>query len=426
MVFLMENELYGVNIPEDWDVKELKSFVKTQKGKKPAIVFDECIDGAVPYLTTDYFRTGIPSKYALKTDAKNPILVNDNDIVLLWDGSKAGDVFTGLSGILSSTCVKLNILDNNIDKKYFYYFLKTKFELFNRHTTGSTIPHVNKTLLNNLGVPIPPLDEQKKISYVLSTIQETIEKSENLINALKELKNSTMKHLFTYGAVKINDIENVKLKETEIGLIPEDWEVVKLEDIVDVKGGKRLPKGHAFSDNPTKYPYIRVSDFVNWSVDLNNLKYLTFEDAQKLKRYIITSEDVYISIAGTIGMVGLIPKELDGANLTENAARLIIKNKTKLDKLYLVAFLASEIGQREIDLRTTKTSQPKLALSRIKQIPVSLPPLNEQKKIAEILSTIDQKIEKEENRKKALNELFNSMLNNLMTGKIRVNNLNFK
>jgi type I restriction enzyme S subunit len=232
-----------------------------------------------------------------------------------------------------------------------------------------------------------------------------------------------MKHLFTYGPVRADEVDQVTLQETEIGMMPEGWGVVRLGSEVDVKGGKRLPKGHDFSGVPTQFPYIRIVDFTNCSVKLNDLKYLTPEDREKICRYIITSKDVYISIAGTIGLVGTVPLELDGANLTENAARLIIRDRNRLDKNYLVNFLASEIGQREIRTRTTKTSQPKLALMRIKTIPIFLPPLPTQHQIAAILSAVDEKIEKEENTKNAIDSLFQSMLHELMTAKIRVHDL---
>jgi len=187
-----------------------------------------------------------------------------------------------------------------------------------------------------------------------------------------------------------------------------------------VKGGKRLPKGHSFSDKATPFSYIRVTDFSNRSVNTTNLRYLTPDDRERIKRYIITTDDVYISIAGTIGVVGTIPKSLNGANLTENAARIIINDKEQLDKHYLVGYLASEKGQQQIDFRTTKTSQPKLALTRIKQVPVPLPSISEQQEIASVLSAINGKIAAEQQRKAALQVFFKSMLHPLMTGRLRL------
>lgn len=204
-------------------------------------------------------------------------------------------------------------------------------------------------------------------------------------------------------------------KVTEIGPLPKEWKVVKLGEITTIRGGKRLPKGHRFSDRVTPFPYVRIVDFMGRSIKLTDLKYLRLEDRETLKRYVITSDDVYISIAGTIGLVGTVPPELDGANLTENAARLIINDKSEMEKYFLVVFLDSEIGRKEIDLRTTKTSQPKLALSRIRQIPVPVPPFLEQKRIAFVLSIVQQAVEKIEAIINSTKELKKSMMKHLFT-----------
>ena len=279
--------------------------------------------------------------------------------------------------------------------------------------------HLYVSQLKTLPIPLPPLPEQRAIAYVLRTVQRAKEATDRVIAALKELKKSLMKHLFTYGPVPLDQADQVPLKETEIGPVPEHWEVVRLGEVANVKGGKRLPKGHKFSEKPTPYPYIRVVDFRNGTINKANLKFLTPEDYQLLKRYTISSKDVYISIAGTIGLVGVVPPDLDGANLTENAAKIVLNDK-RLDQLFLVYALSSEQGQEQIHQRAAKTSQPKLALTRIRQIPIPLPPILEQREIARILQTIDRKIEAEENRKQALDDLFKTLLHNLMTAKIRV------
>ncbi|MDY6868121.1 MAG: restriction endonuclease subunit S, partial [Chloroflexota bacterium] len=171
---------------------------------------------------------------------------------------------------------------------------------------------------------------------------------------------------------------------------------------------------------PTDYPYLRVTDFSNYAIDETNLKYLTIEDWQQLKRYTISSDDVYISIAGTTGIVGIVPKRLDKSHLTENAAKIILDNKNEIQKEYLVYYLSSTLGQHQIGIRTTKTSQPKLALTRIKQIPLPQPSIETQRTISRYLSSIDNKISIEINTKKSLESLFNSLLHHLMTGKVRV------
>lgn len=288
---------------------------------------------------------------------------------------------------------------------------------------GTTRGKLTQGVMKAIPIPLPPLPEQKAITRVLSTIQLAIETQDKIIAAARELKKSLMRHLFTYGPVPVTEADKVLLKETEIGPVPERWQVVRLGQKCDVKGGKRLPKGHAFSDKPTPHPYIRVIDFRGGSVDLSNLKFLTDEDYQTIRRYTINTDEVYISIAGTIGLIGTIPNELSGANLTENAAKLVIKEKSELNNIFLKYALSTENLRQQIFKLTTKTSQPKLALSRIQQIIIPLPLTSEQQEIVNMLSAVDKKIEAEENRKSALQALFKTMLHHLMTGKVRVNHL---
>ncbi|HEX5185980.1 MAG TPA: restriction endonuclease subunit S [Nitrososphaeraceae archaeon] len=183
-----------------------------------------------------------------------------------------------------------------------------------------------------------------------------------------------------------------KIKKTELGEIPEEWNVVTIDEICDIKGGKRLPLGKSFSPTATKYPYIRVVDFRNGGVDTRNLQYLGEDTYQLIKNYTISIDDLYFSIAGTVGLVGKIPPSLNGANLTENAAKLCkIKNITQD---YLMYFLNSKIIKNQIKSYIGHVSQPKLALFRLGKLNMFLPPIQEQQKIASILTNVDNLIQK--------------------------------
>jgi type I restriction enzyme S subunit len=176
-------------------------------------------------------------------------------------------------------------------------------------------------------------------------------------------------------------------EESKKGL-PTGWPLERksLGELCQIKGGKRLPQGGVFAPHPTPYPYIRVVDFSSGGVKLDDLKYIDKQTSHIISRYIISKEDVYLSIAGTIGLVGGIPDVLDGANLTENAARLVIRDKQILCKDFLALYLQSPLGQWSIRLRTNQVGQPKLALERIATIEIPLPSLPEQTRITAILT----------------------------------------
>jgi len=171
-----------------------------------------------------------------------------------------------------------------------------------------------------------------------------------------------------------------------------EWKKLKLGDIATVSSGKRLPKGKVVQKEKTAYPYIRVKDFSNGTVLINQVGFIDEETHLKLKKYIINSGDVYISNVGTIGLVGMVADELSGANLTENAVRLHNFSEKCLPE-YLMYYLQSDIGQNEIRMNTVGSTQPKLPIYGIKNINVYLPDLDTQKKVVSILGALKNKIE---------------------------------
>ena len=167
--------------------------------------------------------------------------------------------------------------------------------------------------------------------------------------------------------------------------LPEGWENTRVAQITTIKGGKRVPKGYKLSDSPTDHIYIRVTDMKNGTVNLDGLKYITNEVYEQIKAYTISKDDLYITIAGTIGDVGEIPEELDGMNLTENAAKIILY---QVNKQYLKILLSSKVCQKQFFEKVNQMAQPKLALHRIGSTVIPLPPLEEQKAIVKQVNSL--------------------------------------
>lgn len=211
-------------------------------------------------------------------------------------------------------------------------------------------------------------------------------------------------------------------KQTEIGVIPEDWDVHEIEDVADVLSGKRIPKGRTLTENITPYPYISVSDMEARSVNLENIRFVPEDVYPLIKKYRIFVDDIYISVAGTLGLIGTIPKEINGANLTENADRL---TNIKCDKDYLLYILSSPLIQKTIDETKTLGAQPKLALTRIRKFCIAIPQTKfEQTAISTVLSDTDALIEHLEKliaKKKAIKQ---GAMQQLLTGKKRLPGFN--
>lgn len=207
-------------------------------------------------------------------------------------------------------------------------------------------------------------------------------------------------------------------KMTEVGVIPEDWEVKQLKEIAEVTSGKRLPAGYSLVKDKTPHPYIRVSDMYPGGISMDNIMYVPVNIATYIKNYRIYIEDIFISVAGTLGIVGQIPKELNGSNLTENADK--ITKITCYDK-FLVYILLSDIIQKVIATTRTIGAQPKLALDRIRNFFIPLPPaLSEQQAIAAALSDVDELLNSLDQLIAKKKDIRLAAMQELLTGKTRL------
>jgi type I restriction enzyme S subunit len=289
--------------------------------------------------------------------------------------------------------------------KFLFYFLldfynQGKTNDIQNRTTG--IRNLDFSKYKQVLIPLPPLDEQQKIAAVLSAVQEAKEKTQEVIDATKALKQSMMKHLFTYGPVSLKEAENVPLKETEIGPMPEDWEVVKLGEIFSIFAGGDVSKINYSPIKIDKYIYPIYSN----SKENNGL--YGFSDTYNAQENSIT-----ITARGNLGYA--IPRY---EKFNAIIRLLVLTPKNTLNIKFISEYINSEII-----INLEGSSIPQLTVPKISMYMVPLPPLPVQQKIASILSAIDEKIEAEENKKKALEELFKSLLHNLMTAKIRINQL---
>lgn len=180
-------------------------------------------------------------------------------------------------------------------------------------------------------------------------------------------------------------------KEEQPYKIPNNWCWVRLGNITQIKGGKRIPKGTSLLKENTGYKYIRVTDMKNGTVLNDDIHYISKDIYNKISNYTISKNDIYITCAGTIGRVGIIPVEFDGANLTENADKIIIKH---INKNLLVKVLSSYIVQKQIQEVITTGCQPKLAIKKIEQLKIPLPPINEQQRIVERIKSLFAKLDR--------------------------------
>ena len=298
----------------------------------------------------------------------------------------------------------------------------------------TAIPNLTLEIISDCLVPIPPLNEQRRIvkhfalfvpqiaeyegkqtelnalntgfpeALKKSILQETVQgklvpqdPSDEPAEALLERIRAEKQRLIKEGKIKKDKHESVifrrdnshyeKLDGVEHCIddelpfeIPDNWRWCRLGTIAAVLGGKRIPAGRKLTECNTGHVYIRVSDMTDGSVSTDRLLYVPEDIYPSISRYIINKDDVFITVAGTIGRVGKIPDELNGANLTENADRLVLAG---VNQDWLIKVLQSGLIQEQIAEATTQVGQPKLAIARIERFLIPLPPLAEQHRIVQ-------------------------------------------
>ena len=201
--------------------------------------------------------------------------------------------------------------------------------------------------------------------------------------------------------------------------IPKQWKWCRSREMSTINNGKRVQAGYKLLDIPTEHIYIRVTDMKNGTILENDIKYISSEIYEKIKNYYIESDDIYITIAGTIGRVGVVPEKFNGANLTENASKIkcyYVKNE------YIFRILNSDFLQKQIVDKTKKVGQPKLALNQIESLVLPLPPLEEQQRIVdkvdELFDIIDELTENKEEMIKNISDTRNKVLQLAIQGKL--------
>jgi type I restriction enzyme S subunit len=403
-------------IPKDWGIKKLSEITNYTKGRKPEKLYDEKISEAtLPYLTAEYMRGLEKPKWCDSQDNQKLVRVKEDEIIMIWDGSYAGNVFTGFNGILASTMVKI-VPNQEINRKFLYYFLTKNFQVFRGTTTGTGIPHVNKKVFDDFLVPIPSTNEQQKIAEILSTVDEAVQKINEIIAKTERLKKGLMQELLTKG------IGHKEFKDTEIGRIPKEWEVVTLGEVaVEVY---RYPTYYdiKYVDANKGIPEVRselIKENGELEENLNKYRFISKETSQKFLRTILQEGDFVLSVRGTMGKVAIVPKFLEGANITANLMRISLDRSKCYSPFFKQVFL-SDSFRKILNNLSSQTTIKTIQAPRLKSIKVPLPPFQEQQRIAEILSVVDKKLQLEREEKTKLERIKQGLMDLLLTGRIRV------
>ena len=361
------------------------------------------------------------------------------ELLFAWSGtpgtSFGAHIWRDQEAVLNQHIFKLLFDENALFKPYYMYALNQRVGSLIKAAHGSAgLQHVTRGVFESTLIPLPPFAEQIRIVEKLnvlfpivdhyssaydnlnnlqSAFPEALKKSilheavrgklvpqnpnEEPASVLLERIRAEKQRLIKEGKIKKDKHESIifrrdnshyeKLDGVERCIddelpfeIPENWRWCRLGTIAAVLGGKRIPAGRKLTEFNTGHVYIRVSDMTDGGVSTDRLLYVPEDIYPSISKYIINKADVFITVAGTIGRVGKIPDELDGANMTENADRLVLAG---VNQDWLIKVLQSGMIQEQIAQATTQVGQPKLAIARIERFLIPLPPLAEQHRIVQ-------------------------------------------
>jgi len=279
----------------------------------------------------------------------------------------------------------------------------------NTKISGMYLKHVNKFIFERQKLPLPPLPEQKKIAEILSTADQAIEKVDVAIEKTQKMKKGLMQELLTKG------IGHKEFKDTEIGKIPKEWEVMKLGETANVRYGLGQPPALESSG----IPMIRATNVKRGRIVREGLIFINRSAVPNSRDPFLRVGDILVVRSGAYtGDVALVTKEWEGAVAGYD---LIVTPSDTIDSQFLTYYLLSgSVQKRHFVGLKVRSAQPHLNSSQVEETPIPLPPLPEQQKIAEILSTLDKRLGSLRNRKEKLGRVKKGLMNDLLTGKVRV------
>ena len=307
--------------------------------------------------------------------------------------------------------------------QYLYFFLLS--DELNRkiieHERGASYPAVTDKDVLNQFVPLPSPPEQAKIAAVLWKMQKAVEIEDAIVRNTRDLKKSLLRRLFTHG------LRGEPLKETEIGKAPESWTETTLGEVCTDNGG-RIQTGpfgsqlHASDYQRDGLPVVNPTHLSDNKINHADIPRISRETAAQLSRHVLQEGDILFGRRGEIGRHGLVGSDESGWLCGTGCFLVRIKSHAVHNKFISFWFSTEPIIQW-LNAHAAGAIMPNLNNIVLGRIPLVLPDINEQREIADILQTVDRKIDIHESKKRSLQHLFKTLLHKLMTAQIRVNNL---
>ena len=399
-------------IPEGWSTQALDGKIHILSGFpfQSSLFCDDSARMGVIRIR-DLVKQSIETFYA--GDFEDVYVVKKGDILIGMDGDFTIVKWNAKDALLNQRVCKVKAEPGSgFDTNFLFYSLADDLISINAATGATTVKHLSVKDIRGIEKVYPPLPEQQKIATILSSVDDVIEKTRAQIDKLKDLKTGMMQELLTKG------VGHTEFKDSPVGRIPVSWDVLYLEELV--KAEKNITYGivQAGAHHDGGVPYIRVSDMTKRALSRNGMLLTSPEIAEKYQRSAVSCGDIVYALRGVIGHVLVVPKELDGANLTQGTAR--ISPNDKVDSGYLLWAMKSPYVNEQNDLAAKGSTFREVTLASLRKIQVALPELSEQKKIASIFDSVELNIFSIEDKLAHLKSIKKALMQDLLTGKVRV------
>ncbi len=382
--------------------------------------------GTTPYVGLEHLAPGFPAFVGrgLESDiksSKTAFKVGDILFGKLRPYLRKG-AYADFDGI-SSTDILVFRAEEGCDPKYLKYLVHA--DAFISHakstTTGVQHPRTSWPSLREFKFSLPPLPEQKKIAHILSTVQRAIEAQERIIQTTTELKKALMHKLFTEG------LRNEPQKKTEIGLVPESWELITLGELCEKPSGvlQTGPFGSQLHKNEYQDEGIAVVNPTHLAgnrINHENVPRVSEAVAQRLGKHRLRKFDILFARRGEIGRQGLVT-ESEETWLCGTGCFLVRASKPFVDNRFLGLYFATEPLVKWLYSHAAGAIMPNLNNSVMRRMPIFYPPLEEQRAIIKAFASLDSKTSTAVNKRNVLQDLFRALLHELMTAKTRVHDI---
>ena len=408
-------------IPHGWKIQRIgdDDFAFITSGGTPSRANTAFYEGAIPWVKSgelkdcDIFDTEehISEEAIAKSSAK--IFPNNTVLLAMYGATVGRTAILKLPAATNQAVCAIQSKNESFLPQFLRYQLMQIRPHLLRERYGGAQPNISQTIIKALELPIPPFPEQKSIAAVLSTHWKAMEVQASIVETLRELKKSMMNRLFTQG------LRGEPLKKTEIGIMPKSWRVATVEEIIDLCQ-------YGTSERCTEQgllPVLRINNLLGGRIDVSDLKFNDFEN-EDFAKYKMCHGDLLFNRTNSIDLVGktaIFDLEFECA-FSSYLIRLRVNDDN--DPFYVNYYLNWDTTQKRVKgLAGRAVGQANISGTRIKSFVIPLPPQDEQSRIASILKTIDTKLAIHVAKKSALEDLFKTMLNELMTGALRVKDL---